>query len=579
MPFPERFLEELTARNDIADVVSEYVRLSKKSGSNQFGLCPFHSEKTPSFSVSTDKQIYYCFGCHAGGGVINFIMGVENLSFPEAVEHLARRVGMEVPQEADSRESLRRKRLLALNRDAAVFFYNSLSTAAGKTACDYMQRRQISPKTAKDFGLGFAPDSWDSLLKAMREKGYSDQDMFEAGLIKRGRNDGFYDAFRNRLMFPVINTKGEVIGFSGRILGDGEPKYLNTPETPVFNKGKNLFGMNLAKKSKADHVILVEGNVDVVSLHQAGFDSAVASLGTSLTADQAKLISRYKQKVVLCYDSDSAGINASQRALEILGRLDLKTKVVTVPEGKDPDEFIKLKGADSFRLLLEDSEGGTDFKLNLIKLKHDLTDASQKVEFLRESVYMLAELPSRTEREVYAMRVAEMAGISSASVISEVEKRRKWLERQKKKAEQGKPLSPASAVQPGVKEFRFEHPESAVAEKGLIALVYRDAELAGDPSLPEADKFSSPVLARIYSAVRTAVSSSGRTELSALSAELSPEEISLLVRINEETPVSSDIRKELEDYLARIEEYNKNKQSSGLAGILAGRRNELGIEV
>ena len=288
MAIPESFLQELVEKNDIVDVVGEYVRLTKRSGSNQFGLCPFHSEKTPSFSVSPDRQIYHCFGCGKGGGVINFIMEIENLSFPEAVEFLAKRVGMTMPEQEDNREAKKRRRLLDLNRDAARFFYSCLSKPEGKPALDYMARRQITPHTAKRFGLGYAPDTWDSLINAMKALGYSEYEMFDAGLVRKGKNGGHYDTFRNRLMFPVIDVRGDFIGFSGRILGDGEPKYMNSPETMVFNKSRNLFALNLAKKSKSGHIILAEGNVDVVMMHQAGFDGAVASLGTSLTPEQAR---------------------------------------------------------------------------------------------------------------------------------------------------------------------------------------------------------------------------------------------------------------------------------------------------
>ena len=288
MAFPEAFLQELVERNDIVDVVSGYVRLTKRSGANQFGLCPFHSEKTPSFSVSPDRQIYHCFGCGKGGGVINFIMEIENLSFPEAVEFLAKRVGMPIPEEENSAESKRRRRMLDLNRDAARFFHTCLKAPEGRAAQAYMNARQITPQTATRFGLGAAPDTWDSLRNAMHELGYRDQELFEAGLVRKGKSGGFYDTFRGRLMFPVIDVRGDVIGFSGRILGDGEPRYMNSPETLVFNKSRNLFAMNLAKKSKSGYIILAEGNIDVVMMHQAGFDSAVASLGTSLTAEQAR---------------------------------------------------------------------------------------------------------------------------------------------------------------------------------------------------------------------------------------------------------------------------------------------------
>lgn len=270
MAFPESFLQELAERNDIVDVVSGYVRLTKKSGSNLFGLCPFHSEKTPSFSVSPDKQIYHCFGCGKGGSVISFIMEIENLSFPEAVAFLANRAGMQLPEQSDDPGAKKRQRLLALNRDAARFFHAQLKTPAGQPARDYLARRQLTAQTVTRFGLGFAPDTWDSLVRAMKALGYSEQELFDGGLVRHGRSGGVYDTFRNRLMFPVIDVRGNVIGFSGRILGDGEPKYMNSPETIVFSKSHNLFALNLAKKSKCGYIILAEGNIDVASLHQAG---------------------------------------------------------------------------------------------------------------------------------------------------------------------------------------------------------------------------------------------------------------------------------------------------------------------
>ncbi|MBQ8217164.1 MAG: DNA primase, partial [Oscillospiraceae bacterium] len=430
MAFPENFITELAERNDIVDVVSSYVRLGKKSGSNLFGLCPFHGEKTPSFSVSADKQIYHCFGCGKGGGVINFVMEIENLSFPEAVEFLAKRAGMAIPEQAADKDAKRRSRLLDANRDAARFFHQQLGTEAGKAAVDYMQRRRISPKVARNFGLGYAPDTWDSLLHALRDKGYTDYELLDAGLVKRGKNGGFYDMFRNRLMFPVIDVRGNVIGFSGRILGDGEPKYLNTPETLVFNKSRNLFALNLAKKSKSGYIILSEGNIDVVSLHQAGFDSAVASLGTSLTPEQARMISRYANEVIIAYDSDNAGMKAAQRAISILEKLDLKVKVLKMQDAKDPDEYIKLKGPDAFRNLIEASEHQIDYRLGQITAKYDLSSDEQKVEFLKEASELVAKFPGSVERQVYAMRVAQMANVDARIVQDEVERRRKKLHSQ-----------------------------------------------------------------------------------------------------------------------------------------------------
>ena len=552
MSFSESFLTELTERNDIVDVVSGYVRLGKKSGSNLFGLCPFHSEKTPSFSVSPDKQIYHCFGCGKGGGVINFIMEIENLSFPEAVEFLAKRAGMQMPQEENDRESKKRSRMLSLNRDAARFFYEQLSSPPGEAARAYMAKRRIGGATAKNFGIGFAPDSWDSLEEAMREKGYSDFEMFDAGLVRKGKNGGFYDTFRNRLMFPVIDVRGNVIGFSGRILGDGEPKYMNSPETLVFNKSRNLFALNLAKKSKSGYIILSEGNIDVVSLHQAGFDSAVASLGTSLTAEQARLISRYTNQVIIAYDNDGAGIKAAQRAIGILEKLDLKVKVLRLSGAKDPDEFIKLKGADAFRNLLEASENQIDYRLRSVTDKYDLSVDEQKVEFLKEASDLVARLPGSVERQVYAMRVAAMAGISAEVVTKEVERRRKKLVTQASRSEARQQSRPGQQLQPENKALRYDDPGSAAAEEGLIRLLYLEPSLAQNAALPQPEEFSSQALAHIYSVLREKILQGAAVSVATLGGALDQQEMSLLVNLLQKPELLSKGESTLTDYIKRI---------------------------
>ena len=579
MAFPEKFIEELVDRSDIVDVVSSYVRLGKKSGSNMFGLSPFHSEKTPSFSVSPDKQIYPCFGCGQGGGVINFIMEIENLSFPEAVEFLAGKAGMQVPEDSNDKDSKRRSRMLELNREAARFFHSQLSAPGGKAAVDYMINRRISASVAKNFGLGFAPDSWDSLRNAMRQKGYTDREMLDAGLVKPGKNGGCYDTFRNRLMFPVIDVRGNVIGFSGRILGDGEPKYLNSPETLVFNKSRNLFALNLAKKSKSGYIILSEGNIDVVALHQAGFDSAVASLGTSLTPEQARLISRYTNQVIIAYDSDAAGVKAAQRAISILEKLDLKVKVLRMSGAKDPDEFIKLKGADAFRNLLEASENQIDYRLRAVTEKYDMTSDEQKVEFLKEATDMVARLPGSVERQVYSMRVASMAGISPEAVSSEVERRRKRLWSSAQKAEAKQQSRPERQAQPLEKELRYEDPASAAAEEGIIRLLYLDPGLAKSASLPTAEEFTSAALGRIYSVLLTRLKKGDSVSAAALGEELSSGEMSLLVRIIQKPEILSHSDRALADYISRMRDIKAQKSPSADLRALADKyRQKKGYE-
>ena len=558
MAFPESFITELAERNDIVDVVSGYVRLGKKSGSNLFGLCPFHSEKTPSFSVNPDKQIYHCFGCGKGGGVINFIMEIENLSFPEAVEFLAKRAGMALPEQTDSRESRKRARMLALNKDAARYFYEQLSAPGGGIAREYIAKRQIGRKMATAFGLGFAPDGWSGLLDAMRAKGYTDYEMFDAGLVRQGKNGGFYDTFRRRLMFPVIDVRGNVIGFSGRVLGDGEPKYMNSPETLVFNKSRNLFALNLAKKSKSGYIILSEGNIDVVSLHQAGFDSAVASLGTSLTPEQARIISRYTNEVIIAYDNDGAGIKASQRAIGILEKLDLKVKVLRVNGAKDPDEFIRLKGADAFRNLLEGAENQVDYRLRAVTDKYDLSVDEQKVEFLKEASELVARLPGSVERQVYAMRVASMAGVNADVVAGETERRRKKLLRQSRREDAREQSRPERQSQPAEKAFRYENPASAVAEEGVIRLLYLEPELINAP-LPPAEEFSSPVLAHIYTEICGMLRAGQKVSTTTLTALLSPEEISLVVNIIQKPELLANSRRSMSDYTERIKSESERR--------------------
>ena len=560
MALPEKFITELVDRSDIVDVVSSYVRLGKRSGANMFGLCPFHSEKTPSFSVSADKQIYHCFGCGKGGGVISFIMEVESLSFPEAVEFLAKRAGMQMPTEESSAEGRKKARMLAMNKEAARFFYSQLSTPAGAEAIEYMMRRGISPSTAKRFGLGAAPDTCDSMRKALREKGYSDFEMLDAGLVRRGKNGNFYDAFRKRLMFPVIDVRGNVIGFSGRILGEGEPKYINSPETLVFNKSRNLFALNLAKKSKSGYIILSEGNIDVVSLHQAGFDSAVASLGTSLTPEQARLISRYTDQVIIAYDSDGAGLKASQRAIGILEKLDIKVKVLRLEGAKDPDEFIKYKGPEAFRKLLEGSENQLDYRLKNILDKYDLTVDEQKIDFLKEASELAARIPDAVKRQVYSMRIASLSGVKEEVITADVERRRKRIVNAAKRTERQLETQPEKLMQPVSRTLHYEDAESAAAEEGLIRLLYLEHELVKNAELPNREDFSSEALGDIYAAIRDALEKGAHVTVDTLAASLSNDELSLLVSILQKPEVLKRSEQSLRDYIDKIKD-RKNIRS------------------
>ncbi len=579
MAFPESFLQELADRNDIVDVVSSYVRLTKRSGANLFGLCPFHSEKTPSFSVSPDKQIYHCFGCGKGGSVINFIMEIENLSFPDAVAFLARRAGMEVPDDGDRAQRDRRSRLLELNREAARFYYAALIAPGGKSAQDYIVQRKISPATAKTFGLGFAPDSFYALTDAMREKGYQDFELVDAGLANANQSgQGVHDGFRNRLMFPVIDVRGNVIGFSGRILGDGEPKYLNSRETPVFSKSRNLFALNLAKKSKNGYILLTEGNIDVVSLHQAGFDSAVASLGTSLTPEQARLISRYTGEVVIAYDNDDAGRKAAQRAIGILEPLDLKVRVLQMEGAKDPDEYIKDRGRDAFSNLLSASENHIEYRLAAVAQKHDLNSDEGKVAYLKEAAGVVAELSSPVEREVYGMRVAEKTGVSSAVVADEIARLRKKRAKSARLQEERSVLRDARAsVQPKERSIRYEDPRSARAEENVVRLAFRDPSLLDGTDLTPED-FSSPLLGKVFGKIRENAAARAELTMAILCGSLSQEETAhITALLQEETDAPGNREKALADCVDVIrEQRDKRSGNTNLRDFAGKLRNKKG---
>ena len=501
MAFPPSFIDELVARNPIEDVVGQYVSL-KRSGANMFGLCPFHGEKTASFSVNPDKGIYYCFGCHKGGGSINFMMEIEGLSYPDAVRSLAKRAGMEVPEDEQYQSRYRQQeRLWALHKEAARFFHAQLYAPVGEKALEYAFGRGMTKSVLTSFGVGYAPDSWDAMVKAMRAKGYTDQELIDSGLVaKSQKNNNIFDRFRDRLMFPIIDVRGNVIGFGGRTLKQDKDtaKYLNSPETLIFNKRKNLFGLNLAKKTKQDSLLLVEGNIDVVALHQYGFDNAVASLGTSLTEEQAVLMSRYTEQVTLLYDGDNAGQNAAQRAIPILEKAGLRVKVLQMRDAKDPDEFLKAYGADKFKMLLEESSNRVEYQLNAIRKKYDLRIDDQKIRYVHEAAELICTLDSPIKREVYGGRVAESAGISMDAMKLEVNKAfKRRIEREKKKQEK-LDLSPMKALQPKERSIHYEDMKSARAEETVIAQILREPALLDVCGQLREEHFSVPLLGRVY---------------------------------------------------------------------------------
>ena len=570
MAFPQNFLDELIARNDIADVVSSYVSLTRK-GSNLFGLCPFHNEKTGSFSVSPDKQIYHCFGCKKGGGVINFIMEIENLSYPDAVRFLAKRVNMPVPEDdRDGTEKLR-MRMLALNKDAARYYYQVLQSEEGKAVQEYLDRRRIARKVAVNFGMGAAPDSWDSLLKAMTAKGYTKTELINAGLVVKNKNGGLYDKFRNRLMLPVIDVRGDVVGFGSRVIDKSEPKYMNTTETLTYSKRRVLYGLNLAKKTKRPNIILCEGNLDVVTLHQAGFDNAVASMGTALTVEQTRLLSRYTKELVLCYDNDNAGQLATQRALEILNNSEFSVKVLRLPRRmvdgeavkQDADDFIKYQGAAAFERLLSGSENGIEFRMAQVAAKYDLADDQSRIAYAAEISEVLSQLENAVEREVYTVRAAEEAKLTPEAMRLEVQRAFKRRMAKERKAQQRKELNPAVTAQPQQRSIRYENLRSAMAEEGVLRLLMRDESIFPEISPLQEGDFSSPLLGRIYTQLWQQRRAGSAGSIASLSGLLSGEEMSHLTSLLQKPESTAAAPQALRDYIRIIREEQQKRDGTG----------------
>lgn len=428
MYYPDDLIREIRESNDIVSVISEYMTLTKK-GNNHFGLCPFHGEKTPSFSVNEREQFFHCFGCGAGGNVFTFLMQMENMTFVEAVQHLAERAHIALPEaELSPKEKqryLRRERMMEAAKEAARFYYYQLTrTPPGETALRYLESRQVTEEFRRRFGLGYAPVSREGLASYLKKKGYTEDELLGAGLLS-GKEGRVYDRFFNRLMFPIFDAAGRTIAFGGRVMGQGEPKYLNSPESEIFNKRRNLYGMSLAKKSRRNFIMMVEGYMDVLSLHQAGFDNAVASLGTALTKEQSLLIKRYSDQVVLCYDSDGAGTNAARRAIPILEEAGLKVKVIHVPGSKDPDEFIKVNGAQAFEKVIQEALDPVDFEMMVLMKEHDHDTVEGKVQTLHDMAKRLAQIQSDMERELHIRDVAGKMQVSEGSLKAEVEELRR----------------------------------------------------------------------------------------------------------------------------------------------------------
>lgn len=563
----ESFIQQLKQYSDIEHIVSGYVQLKKK-GRYLSGLCPFHSEKSPSFFVYPQTQSFYCFGCGAGGDVITFIRQIENLEYMEAVRFLADRCGMTVPQDSedDGRARLK-KRVLEINRETARYFHDCLMSEQGKDAYAYLIRRGRDRKTIRHFGLGYAPDSWHGLVEHLRTKGFSEKEMIEANVAVQSQKGGAYDRFRNRVMFPIIDVRGNVIAFGGRALDDKGAKYLNSSDTIVFKKSKNLFALNFAKTSKLPGLILAEGYMDVIAIHQAGFDNAVATLGTSLTEEQARLISQYADKVVLAYDSDGPGQAATKRALNIFDEVGVKVTVLSMTGAKDPDEYIQKYGRERFAMLIDGSRNAIEFELSRLRNNHDVQTADGKVNFLKEACKLFAGIRNPVEREVYITQVANELEISPQAIKAQIQsfdKREQSRQRRQQKADTNIYIGRMAAAKNDVS--RQVNLRYAMAEEGILYCLMKNPDFyqtVREKIAPE--DFVTEVNRELYTAMVKRLESGQPIEMLDLSSELSPQAMGRVSAILATAPVQRCDLAELDDYIQRLSEHRNVKTEKEVA--------------
>ncbi len=569
MPFriPDEFLADLNSRIDIGDLISGYVNLRQR-GNRMVGLCPFHNEKTGSFTVFSDTNSYYCFGCGAGGGPITFIRQIENLDFAEAVKLLADKCGMQLPETGyDNSFSKLKKRILEINRETARFYHSNLLSPAGKPVLDYFLSRKLKPETIKHFGLGAAPEGWDTLLKHLRAKGYREDEMLQANVIMRGQRGGYYDRFRNRAMFPIIDLRGNVIAFGGRALpGDDKKgaKYINTSDTPVFKKSQNLYALNFAKNSCSKSIILAEGYMDVIALHQAGITNAVAALGTAFTDEHALLLSRYTSEITLCLDADAAGQKATERALGILSKSGLPTKVLRIPDGKDPDEFIKNSGktaTTAFQDLVSSAMNSTEYKLIEAAKGIDVSTDNGRLEYLKKCTAVLASLQDDIAIDLYAGQLSERFGISKTAILTEVKNKTKQLRRtqsSKKIKELIQPKISTADVNPE----RQRNLRAAKAEEEIISILIYNPDLVktAEAEIGE-DSFVTSFNNRVYKRVTEVIHNGLTFDVAMLGEDFTPKECGRVAEYQNRMVKGENAAKALMDCIKVLKEEKSNTLS------------------
>ena len=564
---PELFIQQLKQSCDMERIVSGYLPLKKK-GRYLVGLCPFHSEKSPSFYVYPQNQSFYCFGCGAGGDVITFIRRIENLEYMEAVKLLADRCGLELPMDSDQSDarSMLKKRVLEINRESARFFHSCLMSEQGRQAYEYLISRGRDRKTIRHFGVGYAPVGWDGLLNHLRAKGFSDNDMLEANVVTKGKY-GPHDRFSNRVIFPIIDLRGNVVAFGGRALDDKGAKYLNSSDTPVFKKSKTLFALNFAKTSKRPGLILAEGYMDVIAIHQAGFDNAVATLGTALTEEQARLISQYAERVVLAYDSDGPGQAATKRAMNIFDEVGVKVSVLSMTGAKDPDEFIKKYGTERFAMLLDNSRNPVEFELSKLRTTYDTAQADGKVGYLKEACKLFAGIRNPVEREVYITQTANELAISPQAIKAQIEnldKRESYRQRKQQRADTNIYIGRMAAAKDDLQ--RRTNLRYAMAEEGVLFCLMKNPDSYPQVSSRVSEQdFVTDINRQLYLALSQRLEQGQTVEMIDLSSQLSPELMGRISAIMATAPSQRCDEQTLGDYIARLIEHRSVKTEREVA--------------
>ena len=560
MAFSDDFLERIKDANDISSVVSAYVS-TKRAGHDSVCLCPFHSEKTPSCHIYSDTQSFYCFGCGAGGSVIQFIMLMEHLDFQESVRFLAQRAGIPMPEDSYDSTADVKQRLLEINREAARLYRDILISGKGAEGWNYLRGRGLSENTIRKYGLGYAPDDWNTLKDYMLAKGYSEQELVDAALLVRHQKGNTYDKFRHRVMFPIIDRRGNIIAFGGRTLDPDAPaKYLNSDETPVFHKRSSLFSLNFAKNTKEKYLILCEGYMDVISLNQAGFDSAVATLGTAITPEQARLMRQYCEEVVISYDSDSAGQKATMKAINLLGEAGVEARVLQMTGAKDPDEYIQKYGADGFRMLIQQSGGAISFELQKLSQGLDMDTPEGRASYLKKAVDLLADVDNRIDRLVYISDTAKLCGMTSSEIEKAVDERRRYRSYNAKKQERRDLISPPARNNKSDIKALSQSAEQK-AERGIIAFMFHSPDMlkrVEDRLSPE--DFPTELYRNMYNIVVNRIKKGSSLDLSSIGDEFSAQDVGRITGIINENNLLPYQKERLSEYIAVLEKYRDRTQ-------------------